>query len=306
MSSVIQSSALSASIADSHCSPFAIIVVIQQVGGIKLFSKLDQKAVHDAAIDCIALGAIISAAAAIGAVDPYERRKTKAAAQSLLRFVLAAGLTAFAICALTLIFFGTIHALLATAFGLATLMAIIVSRRVGIGPWGTVAFAITIVAAVVSMIAMEPRVLTLDLTLSFASASGPESLVPITQQILNDGNWAGSGAGTFGALVPIYRDIDRSVAGSAAPTAAAAIAVELGRPALWFAVIAAFVALLVLLRGTLSRGRDSFYPAAGAGCLVTAALLAFCNAGALNTSTSIIVATTVGIAIVHSKSRTAS
>jgi hypothetical protein len=217
---------------------------------------------------------------------------------------LAASLAAFAICALTLIFFGTFHAVFAAMFGLAILMAIVVSRRVGAGPLGVAAIAVAIVAVVVSLIATDPRVLTSDLTLAFASAPGPQSLVPITQQMLNDEKWAGTGAGTFEILVPIYRGIDDSAAGSAAPTAAAAMAVEFGRPVVWFAVLAAFVALLVLLQGALSRGRDSSHPAAAAGCLVTAALLAFCTAGAFNISTSIILAAIVGVGIAQSKSRT--
>ena len=67
----------------------------------------------------------------------------------------------------------------------------------------------------------------------------------------------GTGAGTFAAIVPIYRDVYDPVT-STAPTAAPTLSIELGRPMLWLIVIAIVGAIVILLRASLQRGRDSF------------------------------------------------
>jgi hypothetical protein len=113
----------------------------------------------------------------------------------------------------------------------------------------------------------------------------------------------GTGAGTFAAILPIYQDIDELASGSVAPTAAAAIAVEMGRPFLWAILLAAIALVVTLLRGALLRRRDSFYSTAGASCVVAGTLLAFGNAALLSTPVVIIVAAIVGIAIAQSKSQ---
>jgi hypothetical protein len=61
--------------------------------------------------------------------------------------------------------------------------------------------------------------------------------------------------------------------------------------------------IIMLLRASLQRGRDSFYPAMGGSCLITLLLLAFTNAGLLGAATGLIVAATLGLAFAQSKSR---
>jgi len=72
----------------------------------------------------------------------------------------------------------------------------------------------------------------------------------------------------------------------------------------WLIVIVIVGAIVILLRASLQRGRDSFYPAAGADCLITLLLLAFMNAGILGTATAVIAAAMLGLALVQRKSRT--
>ncbi len=126
----------------------------------------------------------------------------------------------------------------------------------------------------------------------------------MSQRILGDAPLRGTGAGTFAAIAPIYRDIDDQTAISTAPTAAAAIAIELGRPMLWLIVATMAYAIFVLLRASLRRGRDSFYPMAGASCLITLLFLSFMNAEVLGSAAAMIAAATLGLAIAQSKSRT--
>ena len=88
-----------------------------------------------------------------------------------------------------------------------------------------------------------------------------------------------------------------------APTAAAAAAIELGTPLLWFIAAATIGAIVVLFRASLQRGRDSFYATAGAACLLTLLLLGFINAGLLGMGTAMITAAAVGLAFAQSRSR---
>jgi predicted branched-subunit amino acid permease len=88
-----------------------------------------------------------------------------------------------------------------------------------------------------------------------------------------------------------------------APTAAAAIAIELGRPMLWLIVATMAGSILVLLRASLRRGRDSFYPMAGASCLITLLFLSFMNVEVLSSAAATIAAATLGLAFAQSKSR---
>jgi len=88
-----------------------------------------------------------------------------------------------------------------------------------------------------------------------------------------------------------------------AATTAATLAIELGEPMFWLIVAATVAFSVILFRASLRRGRDSFYPAMGGGCLVTLLLLAFNNAGLLETATSLIAAVVLGLALAQSKSR---
>ena len=97
------------------------------------------------------------------------------------------------------------------------------------------------------------------------------------------------------------RELQPSAA--AVPTAAAKIAIELGRPMLWGIVIVVMAGIFLLLRGALNRGRDLFYAAAGAGSLAFILLWAFCDIGILGTPAGICTAAIVGLAVAQCKSR---
>src|SRR5262249_16179137 len=147
-----------------------------------------------------------------------------------------------------------------------------------------------IVAAAV--LAFRPNERMVDLSVAFADSPGA-AIVGLTQRILAEAKWLGTGAGTFAAILPIYRDIGELAAGNVAPTAAASVAVEMGRPFLWASVLAGLVLTIVLLRGAIRRGRDSFYSAAGAGCIITMMILSFNNSGVFSTTVLVNFATAV-------------
>ncbi|MGH6677024.1 MAG: hypothetical protein ACRECE_12485, partial [Xanthobacteraceae bacterium] len=152
------------------------------------------------------------------------------------------------------------------------------------------------------LLAAHPAEHDRSVLLAFAAAPSA-SLTSLSERVLEDAPLAGTGAGTFGALAPVYREIDDPPPGAAAATATAAFAIELGKPMLWLIMAAAVASILVLLRAALRRGRDSFYPAMGGGCLITVMLLAFTNAGLLGTATGLITAAALGLGFAQSKSR---
>jgi hypothetical protein len=71
----------------------------------------------------------------------------------------------------------------------------------------------------------------------------------------------------------------------------------------WAIAIAVLFAILALFQGALRRGRDSFYPAAGAACLITIFTLSFGDAGLFGTTPSILISTVAGLAFAQTRSR---
>jgi hypothetical protein len=279
-----------------------LIALMVLMAGLGDFTFLSNRARH-AATDSVALGFIIAAATAF---PTFERCKVQqpdqrgSKAWHWLAFV--ACLFAVAICTLAIIVSATSQVYFAVACGVATLAVAAVTRRFKFGPWGYSAIISIALVLAIAAVAFQPRSRTVDLTLAFAAhASAP--LIAVTQRILTETSWMGTGAGTFAAILPIYQGIDELAIGSVAPTAAAAIAVEMGRPFLWAILMAAIALVVTLLRGGLLRRRDSYYSTAGASCVVAGTLLAFGNAALLSTPVLIIVAVIVGVAIAQSKSR---
>jgi len=256
------------------------------------------------AIDCVAMGVIIAAIAIIRTLERYETRHASPdrSVPGLLS-TFAGCAAALAVCITVLIISAPIGTLVATGYGVVALMSVVLIRRLGLGTWGTLAIAVPAIAIAGFLVVSEPGLRAKSFTLAFATQA-PASLTSMSQRILDDAPLTGTGAGTFAAIAPIYREIDDQTAPSTAPTAAAALAVELGRPMLWLIVTAITGTIFILLRASLRRGRDSFYPAAGASCLITLLFLCFMNAGALGTAAAMIAAATLGLAFAQSRSRT--
>lgn len=281
----------------------AAMVLASGSGYFTFLSNSTGGAANNAATDCAALGVALAAAAALHTLEHGQTNGTDQGG-SAVRFLLAfmACLVAVAICSLAVIVVATGQTYFAIACGVVTLAIAIIIRRFHLGPWGYSAIVAAVLVVATAVVALQPGKRTTDLTLMFA-ARAPAPLITVTQRVLAETSWTGTGAGTFAAVLPIYRDIDELTIGPDAPTAAAAIAVEMGRPFLWAVLIAVIALVVMLLRGSVRRGRDSFYSTAGASCVVTFALLGFGNAGAFSTPALIIAAATVGIAIAQRKSR---
>ena len=140
--------------------------------------------------------------------------------------------------------------------------------------------------------------------LTFANDS-PPALTELNQRMLDDAPLVGTGAGTFAALTPIYREKDDPQSATIPATTAAALAIELGKPMLWLIVAGTAGFIVFFLWASSRRWRDSFYSAMAASSLLTLALLAFSDAGLLGTSTGLIVAAILGLGVAQTESRTA-
>jgi hypothetical protein len=257
------------------------------------------------AIDCVGIGTIIATVACIRTIERYEtRRSSPQRSAPVLLWTFVACSAALGICGAVVILGATREVFIATAYGIFALTCISIIRRFALGAIGTTAIAAPALGAAILLLAYHPVERGTSVPLTLAGASDP-SLIALSERVLYDAPLVGTGAGTFAALAPIYRQIDDPPSGSTAATAAAAIAIELGKPMFWLITVATMGSIFILLRASLQRGRDSFYPAMGGSCLITLMLLSFNNAGLFGTASSSMAAAVIGVAIAQSKSRTA-
>jgi hypothetical protein len=245
--------------------------------------------------DCMALGVLLSVAVLAQTIESHQsHRRTPDWRALMLDSKFLAALCAFAICAIAIAFQVSLNLICAVALGLATLITLVLVRRFVLGPWETSAALISCILIAIAVFTLRP---------SIVATNVPRSVASVSERMLADSGWSGWGAGTFATLIPIYRATEEGP--TIVPSSAATlIAIELGRPTLWASVAAMMIGITALVKGALSRGRDTFYPAAGAACIVTLLILAFSNSGVLSLPVAIIAATTLGLAFSQSKSRT--
>jgi hypothetical protein len=283
-----------------------ICAVLQILHGLVAFPFLDvatEVGFSASTTALCALGVVMAAAVVVRTIEwRYETPPSETDLTNLS--VMSPALVACSICGLSLVIFAPALANVATATGLATFIVLMIVRRLGFGVLvgDTIAAAAIGAAIALAIVIAESHAGSGDAVLRYASHS-QSSVTSIAQRIIGDTGWSGTGAGTFEFLVPIYRDSADATVGIPAPSTAAKITIELGRPALFVIVTMTIVALFLLLQGVLQRGRDSFYPAAGAGCLVILILEAFCDASFFSTTVLICAMVALGLAFSQSTSR---
>lgn len=273
----------------------ALFLLIQEIAGDGGLAFLSARAVRAQAVDCAAVGAVVAVAAGIRVSERKEKHSLRSSSAAFL-----ISIAAFVICVAAVVLGANRAVPIATLYGIGAVITVTAVRRLRLGVWALSAAAALAIGAAALLIAGQPGLSAKGVALAFAVPSS-SGLVSASQRALSDTPWTGTGAGTFAAIMPIYREINEPPM-STPPTAAVALLIELGWPMFVLITAAIFGAIFVLLRASLERGRDFFYPAAGAGCLISFLLLSFMNAGSLGTAAAVIVATALGLALAQSRS----
>jgi hypothetical protein len=276
----------------------ALAVACSDLFGVNLVTDREE------ARDCACLGLILSAACGYLVFERNETRRSKSGRREP-DFVLALGasLAAFLVCAIAIALARSGSLIFAASCGFGAFAAVILVRRLDLGRWGAAAIGLTASVIAIALVSgaagssSDPR-------LAFVKRDAAS--IELTQRILFDAPFLGTGGGTFAALAPIYQPSDAGSRAIPAATSAAEVSIELGRPILWGAGLAAALAAISLTRASANRGRDSFYSAAGAATLIVLLVLAFVNPGLLGPAIPLLAGSVLGLALAQSQGRAAS
>ncbi|VTZ50085.1 conserved membrane hypothetical protein [Methylocella tundrae] len=290
----------------------AEIVLITLTGATTLLSigllatsifGMAHPAAREELLDCACLGVILASACACFVYERHETRRAKLGYGDA-RFVypLLASLAAFLISATAVAISRSGSVIFAACCGVGLFGAVFLVRRLSLGRWGAGAIGLTASVIVIALIsgaagtASDPRL---------AFVRKDPATVELTQRILADAPFFGDGAGAFSSILPIYQFGDDGAQERKAVTAAAKLSIEMGRTMLWAAVIVAGLAVVLFLRASAKRGRDSFYAATAASCIVSLIALAFINTGLFGPTLPVLSAVIIGLGLAQSQGRNA-
>jgi hypothetical protein len=263
---------------------------------IELILFRDMTASTGSLVAVAAFGVILNVAFL---VRTTERRETRGRREpQVLRSyvgIMLLGAIGTIMCLIALIRFATYDVLLATAFGLIVLGLVASIRRLGLSRWTAVTVGITVFVACGGVVALRfaanPSVSPL---FRFTGESAEADAA--TLRMISDASWTGGGVGSYQALAAIYRDVT-GVPGQTAISTITSMVLEWGRGGLLIGIVLLLQLLVLLFRGALTRGRDSFYAAAAAACLITAFCEAFCDPTFTDITVQIMAAIVVGLGL---------
>ncbi|WP_244607758.1 hypothetical protein [Bradyrhizobium vignae] len=231
-----------------------------------------------------------------------ERAETH---HSLLRSVAIGlcGLVGALVSAAAILGFSGTNSAIAAGFGVVVILLILVIRRLDLSP---------LAASALSLAALIGA--SIVLTFLFEKSSGPIllRLVPemgtetkaVLERMLADTRWLGAGAGTFAAMGRIYQSDAGAVL--TAPSAATSVFAGTGWIGLAAMIAVSLIALVRLFFGALQRGRDSFFPAAAAACVLFALVQSFAGPGLLHPAAILCLSAIVGLGLSQSVSQSSS
>ena len=100
-----------------------------------------------------------------------------------------------------------LNVILVVLFGIINFGSVQVIRRADLGNWAALALVGTMIIAAAMIVAWRYNSSReISAWFQFASASSADA-ISITQRMLSDSRWVGTGAGTFAAVLPIYQDL---------------------------------------------------------------------------------------------------
>ena len=284
----------------SAAAVISLVLLASQLGGFISGNESGPNGTHATMLTAGILGIILFAACVIMAIERYERRHEPGTFSSQPLIAIGVAVAGFVVCSSTLIAGDTSHAIFAAACGLATIAIIYIARRMGFGPRAGLAMGSLAVVAIAMIIWTNGDHTIADVSLRYMTDANGQ-VVTIDNRILDAVGLTGSGAGTFPAVSPIYGADGSSDVRPA--TFAAQVAIELGRPALWVIVGLACTLIVMFARRAFNRGRDYFYPLAGAGVTVAMVLDCFTGTALSNPAISLLVAITLGLGLGQSMGR---
>jgi hypothetical protein len=268
------------------------------------FPLLTRSNSQDAADSLVALdafGAILNLAFVVRTI---ERNDTRTRSSRAYVGMLLLGAFGVVLCLTALIFSTTYNVVIATGFGMTALCLVTFIRRLSLGRWTAATISAAMVVAwggiVVLRSAANPTVSPIFRFAKIETEDGGAA----TLRMLSDANWTGSGVGTYQALAAIYRDATGSPGESAIHTIASMV-LEWGQFGLLIGFFLMAQLLIVLDRGALLRGRDSFYAAGAAACLVTAFFEAYCDTSCTDITVQMLASIIVGLGLAQTTGRQA-
>jgi hypothetical protein len=247
------------------------------------------------AMNIAVIGCILSCATTIRIYEHLDSTRHRKSPMMAMVAVSASVAPLF-VCLSAIVIGANLALFLAALFGAGILIAVLAIRRWRLGPLGQTGIAALAAVAVFGFLAFVPATKEADTTLALSTQGQISSI----ERMLSEAKWGGSGAGSFKALLPIYRASDEA-ASLEIPTAAATIAIEMGQPFLWTCVIVVLVGASTLFRRALLCGRDYVYSGAGAGCMIALLISSFENDGILGLTASLMISIMCGLAFAQSK-----
>ena len=286
----------------SIAAVISLALLVNQLGGFDLLEETDAGRAHATVVTAGIIGIVLFVASAIMIIERYEMRRHDHESLPPLLILSSIVIAGLLVCSLTLVAGDASYAIFAAACGVATVVIIYFVRRIGFGPGAGLAIGCVAIVAVAAIIWTKGHPIAGDISLRYMTGAKAD-VVSLDSRIIDEVGLGGSGAGTFEAISLIY--------GTPAPlevfrpsTFAAQIAIELGRPALWIIVGLACALIVMCAQATFTRGRDFFYPLAGAGVTVAMILNSFNNSGLTNPAISLIVAVALGLGLAQRIGRT--
>lgn len=289
---------------------FVLVAAATSIAVISIVSELGDSQPADVGfdvrkiqmLDVAVIGLILSSASILRAFESRRTRRASAdTANSPNGYALTASIMAFAICLFSITISADAALFLAAICGVGMLAAITSIRWLRFGPWGRSGLVAATIIGLLGFFAAYPHQHK-DADLTLVMSAQPANSVATTERMLSDAEWTGTGAGTFEALFPIYRDAGEA---PAPPTLAASISIEMGRIFLWTTVILALICAAMLFKQALKRGRDYHYAGIGAGCTAALLIMAFANGGMSGLAASMLASVAFGLAIGQSRSSAA-
>ncbi|MFC7700641.1 hypothetical protein ACFQX9_28620 [Bradyrhizobium sp. GCM10028915] len=291
---------------DKQCASQLLYILVSVAAGVSGYAMLQQISGLDTRLLLVnsavpaALGLLLSSGMMVGALEQSRRIKQRSGSALGWAAKLSLAVLAMLICLARILVGGQTSVVVAALLGMVIVLAVFAIRNWFYGIWGTAGVLATSAVLFLASFTIVPMRQDTDLTIALSRHQQAA-----TERMLQDTAPTGLGAGAYPVVLPIHRDIGTAAARER-PTAAAAIAIEMGRTFLCGLLIVTVLGAATLFRRSLLRGHDYVYASIGSGAAVSLAVLALIEDGILEYGASLLAAALFGLAFAQSRPSTAS